>query len=187
MKRVIIGAIVGGLVMFMASFVTHTVLPIGEMGVKNLPNEDTVVAAMKQSISEPGFYFFPGMDMSGGMSKEEEQAWQAKYEAGPIGILIYHPVGQPAFSLSQMINELLADIIASFLALLIIGQISSSYFKRVAMLALFGVIAWLAISVSYWNWYGFPGSYAIGEGLDQVISWGLGGLVMAGIVKSKSA
>jgi hypothetical protein len=78
---------------------------------------------------------------------------------------------------------LASDIIAAFLALLIIASVGGSYSKRVLLSILFGVIAWLAIDVSYWNWDGFPDSFIIAEGLDQVIGWGLGGLVMVAIVK----
>jgi hypothetical protein len=186
MKKIIIGALVGGLVMFIASFIIHVVLPIGEMGIKSLPNEDAVIAAMKQNITEHGIYFFPGMGMTGEMTKEQEQAWQAKYEAGPTGVLIYHPSGSTVYAPSQLLTELASDIVAVFLALLIVAPLGGTYLKRVMITTLFGVIAWLAISISYWNWYGSPFAYIFAEGLDQVLGWACAGLVIAKIVKPKS-
>ena len=40
---------------------------------------------MKDAIREPGFYFFPGQDMSKSMSESEEAAYAAKVEARPDG------------------------------------------------------------------------------------------------------
>jgi hypothetical protein len=184
MKRIIIAGIVGGIATFIGSFIFHMVLPFGTMGIQSLPNEDVIVASLKQGITQPGLYFFPGMDMSSRMTKEQEQAWTAKHKAGPVGILVYHPVGEEPMSPGQLLTELGTDLIAALLAALIISTVGAPYFARFLLVLLFGVIAWLSISVSYWNWFGYPGSYIIAEGMDQVLSWGFGGLVIPAIVKS---
>jgi hypothetical protein len=71
MKKILIAGILGGIVAFLWSSFAHMVLPTGDMGVRSLPGEDAIVAAMKQSIHEPGLYFFPGMDMSRKLTPEE--------------------------------------------------------------------------------------------------------------------
>ena len=55
--------------------------------------------------------------------------------------------------------------------------------QRVLVVTLMGLFGWVSISVSHWNWYGFPGSFAIAEGIDQVVGAFLAGLVLAAIVK----
>jgi hypothetical protein len=67
--------------------------------------------------------------------------------------------------------------------LLIGGIVGGSYGQRVLFVALLGLIAWLSINVSYWNWYGFPTAFVLGEGIDQVVGWLLAGLAMAKIIR----
>jgi hypothetical protein len=64
MKRLLIGGIVGGLILFVWSAFSHIVLPIGAMGLRSLPNENVVMPVMKDAIREPGLYMFPGMDLT---------------------------------------------------------------------------------------------------------------------------
>lgn len=183
MKKIILGGLLGGIAIFIGSFIFHMFTPLGTAGIKSLPNEEAVTAVMRHSISKPGLYFFPGMDMSGSMTPEEEKAWTAKYETGPVGLLIYHPVGESPMSPRQLIVELCSDIIAAFFAALIISSVSGSYIVRALLVALFGVITWMSLSISYWNWFGYPGTYIIAEGVDQVFSWGLAGMVMACVIR----
>ena len=48
--------------------------------------EDAVLAELRGHDLSPGLYFFPGMDMSKSMTKEQEAAWTAKFKAGPSGL-----------------------------------------------------------------------------------------------------
>ena len=44
-KRVVIGGVLGGLTMFVWLFVAHDFLPLGELGVGEIPNEVGLVVA----------------------------------------------------------------------------------------------------------------------------------------------
>ena len=86
----------------------------------------------------------------------------------------------------QPIIELLSDIACALVAGVLLCKAKgglTTYAKRVAFVALLGLLPWLAMSVSYWTWYHFPTSYFLGEGLDQVIGFALTGLVLAATVK----
>lgn len=187
MGRLALAGLLGGIVMFVWSAFSHMVLPLGEMGFSSLPNEDSIVTVLKQGVSQSGMYFFPGMDMSRKMTKEEEDAWTAKYKAGPVGMLIYQPTGEEPMAARYMIVELLSDIVAALFAAWIVGRLVGAYFARVIATAIFGLLAWLSLSVSYWNWYKFPGAYILGEGIDQVVGWFVAGIVIALIVKRPRA
>ena len=184
--RLLLAGIVGGIVVFIWGAITHVVLPLGEMGIQNLPNEEGIVDELKEGISEPGLYFFPGMDMNRKLSPEEQQAWEAKYTAGPTGILVYHPTGTKPLSAKLLLTELVADIAAALLAAFILSHTIGSFSMRVLLVGLIGIMAWFSISVSYWNWYGFPTAFTMAEGIDQFVGWLLAGAPMAAIVKPAS-
>jgi len=38
-KKVLVGGVVGGIVLFVWGAVSHMVLPLGEVGIKEMPNE----------------------------------------------------------------------------------------------------------------------------------------------------
>jgi hypothetical protein len=61
MKRVLFASLHGGIAMFVWAFVAHEVLPLGEAGVREIPNEAPVLSAMRSSIGDAsGFYIFSG-------------------------------------------------------------------------------------------------------------------------------
>src|SRR6185295_8614615 len=98
MKKVLLAGILGGLISFVWSAAVH-MLPTGHMGLSTLNDkEDAVLAALKSSNAQDGLYFFPGADMSKSMTAEQQAAWEAKYKAGPAGLLLYHPNGGEAMS-----------------------------------------------------------------------------------------
>src|SRR5215472_12191967 len=94
-KRVVIAGILGGLTMFVWLFVAHEFLPLGEMGVGEIPNEAPVLSAMQSAIPQAGFYLYPGLGLGAKPTAEQRNAnmpaWMKKYEQSPHGMLIYHP------------------------------------------------------------------------------------------------
>ena len=187
MKRIVLAGIFAGLVVFIFSAIDHMALPTGHMGLKMLPQEEAVLAAMRPLISEPGLYLFPGMDMSKRPTPEEEKAWVAKYVAGPTGLLVYNPAGEQPMQPRQLSMELATDILAACIAAYLVSLTTASFGQRVLMVTLLGLFAWLSISVSYWTWYRFPTAFVLAEGIDQVGGWLCGGLVLATVFRGSKA
>lgn len=193
-KRMILGGVAGGVAVYIWSVLSHMVLGLGDTGIKQIANEESVLAAMRDNIQESGFYFFPGVAQAPGMSKEEQQqamqAWQAKYTAGPIGILIYHPQGQQPLLPRQLLLELLSDITAALIAAFLLAQASGKLIRfgnRVLFVTLLGLFSSLVVDMSYWNWYGFPADYTLAALIDQIVGWGVAGMVLAAVVKQPAA
>ncbi len=182
MIRVVLGGLLGGVVMFIWGAVSHMLLPTGHMGLKPLPNEDALMDSLKTSIREPGLYMFPGMDMTKTPSDAEQKAWEAKHALGPTGLVLYDPKGGEAMSPRQLCTEFISNFVAAMFGALVLSKISG-YGGRVIAATFIGVIAWMSISVSHWNWYGFPSEFITTEAIDQVGGWLLTGLAIAGFVK----
>lgn len=184
MKKVLLPGILGGLLVFIWSAIAHMALPIGAMGVNGIPNnEDALLTAMKSNIQQPGIYLMPGMDMSGKPTNAELNAVYAKAEAGPTAFLVYHPTGEKVMTPGQLIRQALFQILGGLIAAFIISATVTSLTTRAVMVTLMGLFAWLAYSAPYWNWYRFPVAFTIGEGLDRVIGWLLGGFLIAWLIQ----
>jgi hypothetical protein len=182
MKRIILGALAGGLVFFIWSAIIH-MSPLGMVGLKSLP--DGAYDSLKSSGLDSGLYFFPGFVKN--PTPAQQKAWQEKLVAGPFGILVYTAAGSAAMAPKQLISEFVSDIVAAFLAACIIALIAAPYLKRVSVVALMGVFGWVSLLLSYWIWYNFPTAYILNEGVVEIVGWFLAGLAIAKIVPGRAA
>jgi hypothetical protein len=184
-KKILLASILGGIALFIWGSLSHMVLGIVDAHIKQIPNEDAVLASMQHNIKEPGFYFFPGYEHSLDMSDEPQtttQKWEQKVREGPNGILVYNSQGREPLEPSQLLIELLTNIVAAFLAAILLVKALGgvpSFGARVLFVTQLGLFARIVADVPYWNWYGFPLDYTISTMYDDVIGFFLVGLVLA--------
>lgn len=183
--RLVIAAVLAGIVMFMWGAVSHMFLGIGDAGVKPMPNEAAMTAAMKTNLTEPGFYFMPGMEKAHQATEQEQETWAAKYKEGPTAILIYNPTGEEAMSPRQFGVELGSNIAAALVVGMILMLGAVSFSRGVTIATLIGLAGWLSINVSYWNWYRFPTNFVTAELIDQIVGWLLSGFVLGFILRRR--
>jgi len=192
-KRIAIGGILGGLVMFCWLFVAHEFLPLGELGVGEISNEAPVLNAMQASIPQAGLYLFPGMGLGPDATMQQRNAampaYMKKYEVSPHGMLIYHPASGAYLFGATLAREGALNLLEGLLVawLLSLAAAGKSYDKRTGFVVILGVLAAMTTNVEYWNWYDFPGKYVAGYMVTQVIGFTLVGLVVAAFVKSEVA
>jgi uncharacterized membrane protein YidH (DUF202 family) len=170
--------------MFFWSAVSHGVLGL-DFGIERLPNEAAVVSNLQANITEPGFYFAPGMNMIN-PTEAEQSEWAKKYEAGPTAIVIFHPDGE-AFGPAKMGTELGSNILACLFAAFAVSFVAGGFVVRTLIGPIFGLVGWLSIVASYWNWYRFPTKMVETELIDQLGGWLVAGLIIAVIVKGRKA
>ncbi len=182
--RLIIAAILGGIVMFAWGAVAHLFLGVGEASVLSAPGEAAITTAMRSNITDPGIYFMPGIDMKKATA-EEKEAWTAKYKTGPTAILVYHPTGDEPISPKQLGIELASNIAAALVVGMILIFAVVSWGRGVIISTLVGLSGWLSINVSYWDWYGFPTNFVTGELIEQVVGWLLTGFVLGYILRRR--
>jgi hypothetical protein len=183
--RLIIAAILGGIVMFMWGALSHMVLGLGQSDMKTVPDEAAVISTLKSKLTEPGFYFLPGVDMNRTPSEEEMAAFTTKHKEGPNAVLIYQPAGEDIMTPRHFGTELGSNIVAAFVVGLILTFAAVGFSRGVIISTFIGLTAWLSINVSYWNWYRFPTGFITGELIDQVAGWFLTGIVLAFILRKR--
>jgi hypothetical protein len=185
MKRILLATILGAIIFFIWSAVVHMNPVTGPMGFSLLnEKEDAVMASLNENIQQPGLYFFPGMDMSKRMNKEAQDAWVAKYKAGPAGLVLVQPRGgDPTAMTKQLAIQFVTNLFCALLLALVLASTVGSLFRRAAIAAALGLFSWLAISIPQWNWYEFPFAFVALEAINEIIGWLLAGLLMAKLIK----
>jgi hypothetical protein len=186
MKRMLLAALVGGVVLFVWMLVAFEVLPLGKTGVKVLPPaaEKGVREGLQAGLQEPGFYFFPGVDNWPHPSEQDLETMQAKWATGPQGIVVVQPAGyDPGFML-QLAKELALDLICALVMAVVLMHVPKSmgYLRRAGIGALLGAYGAVDIDGSYNVWRYTPGNYFAAQFLIAVIGAFLAGLAVAALV-----
>jgi len=187
MGKKLLAGVLGGLAFFFWSFIAHDVLPLGKAGIKEIPNEQTVLSSMKANMPEDGLYLLPGLGLPENASRAQQsaamEARMHKVETGPSGLLAYHAALNFSFGRALGV-ELGTNILQVLLAVILLGQTSLvSFVARWRFITIAGVLAALSTNISYWNWYGFPGTYTLAYVCTVAMGFVFAGLVAAAIVK----
>lgn len=181
-SRVWLAGLVGGVVLFVWGAVSHMALPLGEIGISSLPNEEPVMEAMRTHITAPGFYFIPGIAPGQHRDEAAMKAWEEKAKRGPVAILVYQVSGS-AMATEQLVTEFVTSVAIGLLAAMILVHIGGSLASRAMMVAAMGLMSSLDVYVSYWTWYKFPTDYTLAQMAMQVVGFLLMGAAIAAIAK----
>jgi hypothetical protein len=188
-KRIILAGVLGGIAMFIWSFIGHDLLPLGKAGIREIPNETAFLDAAKNNLSDDGLYMFPGLglgpDATGQQKKDAMKQAMEKATSGPSGMILYHPTREFVFG-KLLAVEFATELLQSLLVVFLLAQTSiESFGGRVGFVFVAGILAAVTTNVSYWNWYGFPGVYISAYMLIQVVGFICVGLI-AGLILGKN-
>jgi hypothetical protein len=182
--KILLAGILGGIAMFIWTTIAHLALPLGEAGIREIPNESAVLDAMQNNIgAQTGLYIFPGMGVGKNATRQERNEAMkqvaAKAASGPSGLLMYHPTR--SFNIGKLMGvEFAAELVEAILAVFLLAQAGiASFAGRVGFVFVIGILAAIATNVSYWNWYGFPGVYVASYMLITVVGFLCVGIVAA--------
>jgi hypothetical protein len=190
--KILLAGILGGIVMFIWTSVAHMSLPLGEAGIREIPNESAVLSAMQNNIGDQtGLYIFPGSGVGNNATRQEKNEamrhMAEKMAANPSGIFMYHAPGRP-FTIGKWLGiEFGTELLEAILVVFLLAQTRIvSLAGRVGFVLAAGILAAVTTNISYWNWYGFPGVYTASYMLIQMIGFLLVG-VAAPLILPKRA
>ena len=191
--KILLTGILGGIVMFIWTSVAHMALPLGEAGIREIPNESTVLSAMQSNIGDQtGLYIFPGPGVGKDATRQEKNEamkhMAEKIAANPSGVLMYHASGRP-FTFGKWLGvELGTELLEAILVVFLLAQTRIvSFAGRVGFVLATGILAAITTNISYWNWYGFPCVYTASYMLIQIVGFLLVGIVAALILPKRAS
>lgn len=179
--RVVLAGLLGGVVLFIWLGIAHMALPLGRAGVSQLPADTPLTQAMKANVPSAGLYIFPGLGVPIDASSADRHAampdYEKRYAAGPVGLLVYKPVGGEMMAPGMFIGELLSNLLQGLALAMILALLASHTVWNGAYVGFAaGICAATATNVSYWNWYGFPASYTAAQIVSQLVGYILMGI-----------
>jgi hypothetical protein len=192
MMRIFLAALLGSIAMYFWTYVAYTKLPLGDTGIRNLPDETAVLNALQKNIAEEsGVYVFPRPKKRVNSTDQEKVATPPMTETVaryPSGFLIYNAAGSRPFALLRWrLVDFLTKLAEAVIVIFLLSRTRQSTFGgRVRFVVGTGILVAIASNVPYWNWYGFSASYVLAYMSIQVVGFLCLGLVAAFVLKGYS-
>jgi hypothetical protein len=169
LKRVIIGGILGGIVLFLWGYFSWMALPWHKTTFQNFKDEAAVTQVMQKNTYASGIYLTP--------SKMQQPS------ATPIIFASVYQPGMTSMTHALVISFVTQLVAALLVSWLLIQTIGLGYVGRVAFVVIFALAAAIVTEIPYWNWFRFDTTYTLVTVADLLIGWFFAGLIIAGIAR----
>ena len=160
--------IVATAVVFVASFITHMVLPLHRNDLKKLPAEDDVMNAIRPFNISPGDYMMP---CAGKPSDMNTPAFKEKMNRGPVALMTVRPTGPPTMGPS-LAKWAIYCLVVSIFSAYIAGAALPPGTDYLAVFRFAGTMAFAAYSLALWQtaiWYGRSAVTTIKDTVDGLL------------------
>lgn len=174
MKKLIIGALVGSLIVFGWSTLSWTMLQLHDPEYKQAPNQDAVISSLSSQLTEEGQYYIPRANSNA--SQKEMQDFQKRMidEKKPWAVVTYHKEYNSDMTMN-IIRGFLTTLVALLLICWVLIKQSPSSFGTTFMSCLFiGIAGYLFIPYSMHIWFQTPG--AMSQFIDVLVAYGVCGI-----------
>ena len=166
--KLLIGGVVGGLILFIYSFLSWAILDLHSSTTQYTPAQDEIMALLSTKITEDGSYMLPMAP--NGASSEEQQKLHDSMGGKPWAMISYHKSFKTGMVMN-MARGLFVDIIIAIMALWMIYKMRDINFKSVFTFCLFiGLIAFMFFPYGFSIWFETD---TIPDLIDAVLSWSL--------------
>jgi len=170
MKRLLVAAIVGGIIIFLWQFLSFAALDLHRVAQQYTPKQDTIMSVLRSNLVE-GRYFIPTVPENA--SNEEEVKLMDEMEGKDWAIIDYNSKWETNMA-SNMTRGLLINIIIVYLLGWILTRGGSLSFSTIFLSSVFvGLIAFFNFPYTSFIWYKTPGVWM--DLLDALVAWGLTG------------
>jgi hypothetical protein len=184
--RILFAGLLGAVAMFAWTAIAHMALPLGEAGVQNTTNDESLLSELKSTVkNQDGLYIYPTMGLPPDATHAQQSAAMEKYpeklEKNPSGFFIYHPAGSRPMNMGKFLTiEFVTELCEALIVVWLLAQTRLvSFGGRVAFVTIAGIMAAIATNISYWNWWGFPTVYTASYIFIEVVGFFLVGIVAA--------
>lgn len=191
--RLLVAAVVGGVLMFVAGAVNHMVIELESRNIRPVANDTKLHDFLVEQKYPPGMYGYPFMPENAKSLPAEEQTKLMndifeRFKQGPAAYIVVAPTGEEAMGPTQLGGELVSNIIAAFFAALIVSCLapSLSLFKRWLLIVGLAPCSWFSLTCSFALWYRFPWPFILDGLIGALIEWAVAGIAIVLIVRDSS-
>jgi hypothetical protein len=159
--------LLAAVIVFIASSIMHTVLPYHKSDYSRLPDEDSLMGALRSAGLKRGLYVFPFCTPK----EMKTPAGIEKYKQGPVGMMTVFPSGPPVMGKFLGLWFAYCLIISLFVACLA-GRTLAQGAPYLKVFPVAGTAAFLAYGLANLSngiWKGQPWSVVTKEVVDGLV------------------
>jgi hypothetical protein len=175
MKKTIIGALVGAIIIFLWQFLSFAAANFHKPAQQYTEKQTAILDFLNSQGLEEGGYVFPGMP--DGSSREQHEALMKEANGKPWAMVQYHKSNEATMSamIMNMIRGFLVNIVIMLLFIWIIRRMTAPSFGQILTCSLFvGLIVFFNAPYTGHIWYKTFDVWAFF--MDALISWGIVGI-----------
>jgi hypothetical protein len=171
MKKIIMGSLVGGLIIFFWQTLSHVAFNLHEPVQQYTAKQDSILTYLNKIELAPGGYMLPRM--SHNQSMEELEGFTKSIEGKPWGRVIYYTSYKTDMTMN-MIRGFVVDVIMVFLLICVISKLKIP--RRSTIIGVSVAIGFMAfINIPYTEHIWYPVYDLRAQLIDAVVGWGLCG------------
>ena len=178
-KKVIIGALLGGVVLLLWQFAVHELLGIYDDAFVKLKDPAAVEAVLKENLTGSGIIMIPHPEP--GDTDAEAKAME-KLTTGFSLFGAVNLAGRNSFGTTLGIQFALNVLASAVLMFVLLAANPSTLGSRIALVLCFAVFAVLTELIPNWNWGGSSLAYIGRQIGEQIVGWALVGLALAKVM-----
>ena len=167
--------VLSAVLVFLLSWLVHTVLPYHRSDYGQVPTEDAVMDALRQFNIPPGDYMMP---RAMAMADMKSPAFQEKMNKGPVAMFTVMPTGPFAMG-AQLAQWFVYCVVVSIIAAYVGSRAVVPGASYLEVFRFVGVTAFASYSLALWQdsiWYKRKWSTTLKSNVDGLLY----GLVTAG-------
>jgi len=169
MKKMLIGALVGSIILFFWQFLSFSLLGIHDSGMSYTPNQDAVLEALEANLEE-GTFFIPRAPLDASMEKQE--SLMEERLGKPWAIVSYHKTLSNNMGMN-LLRGWAIDFAAAFLLTWLLLKMADLDIKTALMASLsVGLIGYFTITYLDSVWFE---TNSIPYLIDTIVQWGIVG------------
>lgn len=169
MKKMLIGALVGGIILFIWQFLSWSMLNVHGANNQYTDKQDEILQVLSENL-EDGMYFVPTVPK--GTSQEEYREAMKEFDGKPWAQINYHSSFGNNMTMN-MIRGFVIDFLSVFLLCWILLKFANLTFTNALLSSLaVGFIGYLTVNYLNSIWYE---QSTLGDLVDVVVGWGLTG------------
>jgi hypothetical protein len=162
-----IPVLLAAVLVFVASFLIHMVLPYHRSDYGRVPSEDDVLEALRKAGVTPGDYVLPNAGGPAGMKSPE---FQEKVKRGPVAMLT---VLEGGFAMGKRLTQwFVYSIVVGIFAGYVTGHALGPGAHYLAVFRYVGTIAFVGYGLALWQnsiWYGRSWSTTLKSNFDALV------------------
>lgn len=172
MKKLIIGSLVGGIIIFFWQFLSWTVLNLHYNAHQYTPNQDAILQTLSTQLDKDGGYIVPGLPPDA--TREQHEAAMESGKGKPWAVITYHQAMNGNMGMN-ILRGLIVDILMVAFFCSVISRMNALNFISILVASLFtGMIVFLNVPYTYHIW--FQTFDLLAYFIDMLLAWGLCGI-----------